>query len=245
MKKTDIVAVLGDGVCVFRRQDASDAAADGEAAAQTAGWTPAACACPVSPLLQAQLDEAGADARVVQARCYRRRCFVSFAWRSTLLLISIVQLEAEIDGLKAQVLCSRHSPPAPRLSHAQCFCRALQHVDRTPLTPAGQVRELKRERVQLVREREGIQLVREREGPGDAWATSGAKGVVLQARNQGGEDMSLQDMFTGLQRSLPPLQLFSPPPSLTCFCRLKERISSAGHPQHGASRRDGSAALGE
>ena len=48
--------------------------------------------------------------------------------------------------------------------------------------------------------RERVQLVREREGPGDARAASGAKGVVLHARNQGGEDMSLQDMFTGLQR---------------------------------------------
>ena len=55
--------------------------------------------------------------------------------------------------------------------------------------------------------RERVQLVREREGPGDARAASGAKGVVLHARNQGGEDMSLQDMFTGLQRSPLLLQL--------------------------------------
>jgi hypothetical protein len=156
--------------------------------------TPAACACPVSPLLQAQLDEAGADARVVQARCCRRRSFASFALRPTPLLISILQLEAEIDGLKAQVFCAHRSPPALRLSHAQptaCTTRSNTRVDHPPLTPAGQVRELKRERVQLVREREGL---------GDAWSTAGAKGVVLHARNQGGEDMSLQDMFTGLQR---------------------------------------------
>jgi hypothetical protein len=99
--------------------------------------TPAACACPVSPWLQAQLDEAGADARVVQARCCRRRCFASFALRPTLHLISILQLEAEIDGLKAQVLCAHRSPPAPRLSHAHCFCHALKHTRGSPASDAG------------------------------------------------------------------------------------------------------------
>ncbi len=52
--------------------------------------------------------------------------------------------------------------------------------------------------------RERVQLVREREGCGDAGVVSGSKGGVLHARNQGGEEMSLQDMFTGLQRSPPP-----------------------------------------
>ena len=79
-------------------------------------------------LLQAQLDEAGADARVVQARCCRRRrrrrrrC-LSLACRPTLLLISVLQLEAEIDGLKAQVLSAHLSPPILSLAH--CFCHAL------------------------------------------------------------------------------------------------------------------------
>ncbi len=55
------------------------------------------------------------------------------------------------------------------------------------------MRELKRERAQLLRGGEAA----EARGP-----------VVLQARNQGVDgDMSLQDMFTGLQRRvlLPPL----------------------------------------
>ena len=76
-------------------------------------------------LLQAQLDEAGADARVVQARCCRRRrrrC-LSLACRPTLLLISVLQLEAEIDGLKAQVLSAHLSPPILSLAH--CFCHTL------------------------------------------------------------------------------------------------------------------------
>ncbi len=82
------------------------------------------------------------------------------------------------------------------------------------------MRELKRERAQLLRGGEAA----EARGPG-----------VLQARNQGVDgDMSLQDMFTGLQRRVLLLPLIS---SLTLAHRLKERMGSAGHSQHAVSSR--------
>ncbi len=161
---------------------------------------------------QAQLDEAGADARVVQVRrrshllpqpCPQRRHrtpqhhFVCAAggrnrWPES-----------------AGITPSHRKPPPPPPPF--------------PLSPdlPLQVRELKRERAQLLR-------------GGDAAAKSGAVAGALHARNEG--DMSLQDMFTGLQRSAPP-----PSPLLhriahAAPCRLKERIGGA---------KDGAKALGE
>jgi hypothetical protein len=87
------------------------------------------------------------------------------------------------------------------------------------------VRELKRERAQLMRG-----------GGGDAPG-------VLHARNQGVQgDMSLQDMFTGLQRSL-PLQLLLQCITHAVLRRLKDRMSSAAN--SGSAVKDGPKALGE
>jgi hypothetical protein len=66
-----------------------------------------------------------------------------------------------------------------------------------------QLRELKRERAQLLSVRGGE--------AGEAGLQYGRGAGVLHARNQGVDgDMSLQDMFTGLQRSV--LLLPPPPP---------------------------------
>ena len=86
------------------------------------------------------------------------------------------------------------------------------------------MRELKRERAQLLRGGEAA----------EAAVKSGRGAVVLHARNEGGQgDMSLQDMFTGLQRWVFCCRRCPRSPVIR---RLKERIGSA---------KDGAKALGE
>lgn len=105
------------------------------------------------------------------------------------------QLEAEIDGLRAQV---RYDPLCKRTAMSLAC-----GFSNSPRLCFEQLRELKRERAQLLSARGGE--------AGEACLQHGRGAGVLHARNQGVDgDMSLQDMFMGLQRSV--LLLLPPPP---------------------------------
>jgi hypothetical protein len=112
-----------------------------------------------------------------------------------LLLTLSRQLEAEVDSLRAQVRCD----PPPNALPFRLFAGSRSHL------VFEQLRELKRERAQLLSVRGGE--------AGEAGVQGGRGAGVLHARNQGVDgDMSLQDMFTGLQRSVLLLLLLPPPP---------------------------------